>query len=87
FENRQQTFGWILADAARRAALLSGKFHGDLAITPIFQDLTTTDNLAVAQAASAMVGALAIARDRNWITDATAKATLNAYIGLKQETE
>ena len=88
FENRQQHFGWILADIARRAAVLSGRFaEREVAIAAVFEDLTTVDNLKVAQAAAAMVNALAVARDRGWITDRTAEETLSSYIGLKQEAE
>lgn len=85
FENRQRAFGWMLADIARRAALLSGTFTGDLRISAVFEDLTTADNLATARAAAAMVAALATARDRGWVDDQTARATLQGYIGLSQE--
>lgn len=85
FENRQLMVGAVLCDIARRAALLSGRFPKVAEINAIFEDLTTVDNLKIAQAASSMVTALSVARDRDWITDETAKATLRAYIGLKQE--
>jgi hypothetical protein len=87
FENRQIALGAMLADMARRCALLSGRFGGDLQISAVFEDLTTVDNLRIAQAAGAMVTALATARDRGWIDDEGARATLRSYIGLKQEGE
>ncbi len=84
FESRQQVFGWLLADLARRAALLSG-WREPAPIAAVFEDLTTTDNLRVAQAAGEMVQALAVACERGWLDDEAARATLRAYIGLKQE--
>ena len=80
-------FGSILADIARHAAALSGRFSGDLKIRALFEDLSTADNARIATAAGAMVNALAIARDRNWIDDKQAKAVLQTYIGVKQESE
>ncbi|MHB1133730.1 MAG: hypothetical protein ACYC4L_15260 [Chloroflexota bacterium] len=88
FENRQVVFGQILADIARHAAEVSGRFAGrELKIKALFEDLSTADNAKIATAATAMVNALTVARDRNWVTDAQAKAVLQTYIGVKQESE
>ena len=88
FENRQTIFGAILVDLARRSAELSGRFPARvLKISAVFEDLTTVDNLKVASAAASMVNALALARDRNWITDQQAKSVLQVYIGVKQEAD
>ncbi|MDA8218219.1 MAG: hypothetical protein M0Z94_11445 [Dehalococcoidales bacterium] len=88
FENRQVFFGWMIADIARRALEIAGAFPGrDFAITAVFEDLTVADNQRTAQAAAAMVGALAVAKDRGWIDDAAARNVLTTYIGIKQEAQ
>lgn len=86
FEQRQLFFGWVLCDLVRRAAALAGAFPGrELNLRAVFEDLTTADNLRLAQASRAMVQALAGAADRGWIDDEHARAVLSRFLGVRSE--
>jgi hypothetical protein len=74
--------GAILIDVAQHAARLSGQFDGaNLAMEAKFEDLSTADNLAQAQAVHAVTDALVIARDAGWIDNATARRLLSKFAG------
>lgn len=85
FERRQRYFGWVLCDLASEALRRSGRFAGrSLTVRAQFEDLTTRDNLAQAQAARSMMEALGLARDRGWIEDAAARVMVERFLELAE---
>ncbi len=88
FAERQQVFGTILQavarEAIRRAVDQGAALPADAPSqvpAPRFPDLTREDNLALAQAAAQIVGALTTAVSRGWLTDGEAAAWLRKFAG------
>jgi hypothetical protein len=83
FERRQLYLGWVFADLALEAARRSGRF-GDgrrLTIEAEFEDLSARENAQAAVATRAIVDALAVAANRGWVDDATARRLIGKYAG------
>ena len=87
FAERQKVYGAMLQavarEAVRRAADV-GALPPDapsLVPPPRFPDLTREDNLALAQAAAQIVGALTEAVQHGWLTDQEAAAWLRKFAG------
>lgn len=83
FERRQHYVGFVLADLALEAARRSGRFDAarDLAIEAEFEDLGANENLSTASATRAIVDALALAADRGWVDEETARRMIARYSG------
>jgi hypothetical protein len=74
FEQRQEFFGWLIADlaraAVRRRAAVDGHMRPDAHIQVTGADLSARDNAELAKAMSTVVTALSDLRDRCLIDDA-----------------
>jgi len=81
-QRMQASFGYFVADVARRAALRSGRFESRLgSIVPVFAESDVADNLTVAQAGKLTADAVAIALDRNLLTPEQATRLLLRVFG------
>ena len=79
----------ILDTVISRAQQAHTLSHRKYTLTITCPDLTTADNVAISQAISQAISALATAADRHWIDDATAKEWLYKFAQqpLSQPTE
>jgi len=80
FAERQKVYGAMLQAVAREAARRAG-VDPQAIPAPRFPDLTREDNLALAQAAAQIVGALTEAVSHGWLTDQEAAAWLRKFAG------
>jgi hypothetical protein len=83
FERRQLYLGWVLADLALEAVRRSGRFGEarGVVVEAEFEDLSGKENAASAAATRQIVDALALAAQRGWIDDATARRMIAKYSG------
>ena len=83
FERRQLYLGWVFADLALEAVRRSGRFGEGRGVTveAEFEDLSGKENAASAAATRQIVDALALAAQRGWIDDATARRMIAKYSG------
>ncbi len=91
YERRQLYFGWLINDVVGVAvtrAIEAGALPADVDRTlepPKFQDLTTSDNEALAQAAKTMADALVVAQAQGWIGPEEAAEMWKRFAGETEQ--
>ena len=80
YERRQLYFGYVLCEVVREAIERSGQFKDrEVVLEAVYEDLSTEDNLRVAQSAKSIADALGVAVDKQWITPNEAKTVFQRF--------